>query len=132
MADEYCADVIDSEEVTASIHNMMETLTTLCHENGEAFRLDDGESGQRLSAAFFAITDHIATLIPLVDQVRDVSPKYDFDADTPFNGYRSFISIVETFVIHAVKLTREVGTSKNNIFFRKSVYMKYVGKSIII
>lgn len=124
MSEEYNGEVIDAEEVTASIHNMMETLVTLCTENGEAFRSDDSESGQRLSAAFFAMTDHINTLSPLVDEIRAVAPKYDFDENTPGNGYRSFVNIVDTFIIHGLKLAREVGSSKNNIFFRKAVYMK--------
>ena len=124
MSEEYIAELIQPEEVTASIHNMMETLVILCKENAEAFHSDESESGQRLSAAFYAITDHIKTLSPLVDQVRAVAGNYDFDAETPGNGYRSFVSIVDTFVIHGLKLAREVGSSKKNIFFRKTVYMK--------
>lgn len=124
MSEECNAELIEDEEVTASIHNMMEALVTLSKENGEHFRNDDSESGQRLSAAFFAVTDHISTLSPLVDEIRAVAPKYDFDENTPGNGYRSFVDIVDTFVIHGMKLAREVAASKNNIFFRKAVYMK--------
>jgi hormone-sensitive lipase len=126
MSEEENGEMINAEEVSASIHNVMDALISLCESNAEVFRLDDSESGQRLSAAFYAMTDHISTLRPLIEQVRAVAPSYDFDSNTPGNGYRSFVTIVDSFIIHGMGLARKVEASKKNIFFRKTIFMKEV------
>lgn len=117
-------EVIEGEEVKQSFDVAIDTLVQLCKENAEALQVDESEAGQRLSAAFLAMTDHIETLRPSVDKIRAVAPLYDFSPETPGNGYRSFINIVDTFVLHGLKLSREVAATRSSLFFRKSFFMK--------
>jgi hormone-sensitive lipase len=117
-------EAIEEEEVKESFGVIVDTLVQLCNENAEALRSDESEAGQRLGAAFLAITDHIETVRPSVDKIRAVAPLYDFSPETPGNGYRSFLSIVDTFVMHSLKLAREVATARSSLFFRKTVFMK--------
>ncbi|XP_065352400.1 hormone-sensitive lipase [Cloeon dipterum] len=116
----------EEEVIKSSFSSDVSELTHLCRENAEALRSDESAEGQRLSAAFLAIIDHIKTILPSLDKIRAVAPLYDFSPETPGNGYRSFVNIVETFVAHALKLAREVAAARNNLFFRKSGYMKEV------
>lgn len=50
--------------------------------------------------------------------------KYDFDEQTPGNGYRSFVAVVDASMEHAVQLCRQINVSKQSLLFRKGFYMR--------
>ncbi|KAG8212792.1 hypothetical protein J437_LFUL019762, partial [Ladona fulva] len=102
------------------------SLKDLCVDNSEYFRADDSEYGQRLHGAFVGIIDHLDTIIPLVSDIREVSPNYDFDSSTPGNGYRSFVAVVDMCVSRTLKLSQWISHNRNSYLFRKSHYMREV------
>lgn len=67
-----------------------EELKELCSANSEYFAKDSSENGQRLYLSFLAIIDNIDLIWPKVLNIRKVAADYDFDEETPGNGYRSF------------------------------------------
>ncbi|XP_075976772.1 hormone-sensitive lipase isoform X2 [Anticarsia gemmatalis] len=105
---------------------MYEALKDSCQNNATYFQPDDSENGQRLYQGFMTLIDHVDTVWPLVDHVRKVAPQYDFDAVSPGNGYRSFVSVVDSCVLHGLKLSRQVNTSRDALLFRKGHFVKEI------
>ncbi|XP_055700252.1 hormone-sensitive lipase isoform X2 [Phlebotomus papatasi] len=108
---------------------MFDALKDLCVNNVNFFRRDDSATGVRLHGAFLALVDHIEKARPLVDQISDFAHEYDFDSETPGNGYRSFIKVIDCCIMHSIKLCRAVLESRSSILFRKTLYTKEVEAS---
>nr|XP_034832529.1 hormone-sensitive lipase isoform X2 [Maniola hyperantus] len=117
---------IESVEGAPPTYAMYEALKDSCQNNATYFHPDDSENGQRLYQGFMTLIDHIDTVWPLVDHVRKVAPLYDFDAKSPGNGYRSFVSVVDSCVLHGLKLSRQVCTGRDALLFRKGYFVKEV------
>ncbi|XP_077302659.1 hormone-sensitive lipase isoform X2 [Arctopsyche grandis] len=105
---------------------MYESLKDICHNNMEYFKVDDSENGQRLHGGFMSLMTNVDVVLPLVDHVRKVVHLYDFDEKTPGNGYRSFVSVVDSSILHGVKLGRQVCIARDSLIFRKWYYTKEV------
>ncbi|KAL0878940.1 hypothetical protein ABMA27_003933 [Loxostege sticticalis] len=105
---------------------MYEALKDSCQNNATFFQPDDSENGQRLYQGFMTLIDHIDTVWPLVDHVRRVAPLYDLDEKSPGNGYRSFVSVVDSCILHGLKLSRQVCTSRDALLFRKGYFVKEI------
>lgn len=105
---------------------LYEVLKDLCLNNAKHFESHDNETGLRLHGAFLALIDHVETVKPAVDYVRKAAPSYDFDENTPGNGYASFVSVVDACIRHGVKLCKQVCINRDSFFFRASYYMREV------
>ncbi|XP_049875034.1 hormone-sensitive lipase isoform X2 [Pectinophora gossypiella] len=116
----------ESGEGAPPSYAMYEALKDSCQNNATYFQPDDSENGQRLYQGFMTLIDHIDTVWPLVDHVRKVAPLYDFDSKSPGNGYRSFVSVVDSCVLHGLKLSRQVCTGRDALLFRKGYFVKEV------
>lgn len=119
---------IESKEKNQASTSCMkaETLKDLCKNNADYFKRDDTENGQRLYLAFQGLIDHVNTITPLLDNIRSVMSKYDFDEQTPGNGYRSFVAVVDASLDHALQLSRHISLSRDSFIFRKGFYMREV------
>lgn len=104
----------------------LNTLIELCKNNIKYFEDDETESGLRMHGAFVGLIDHIETVKPLVKEVHGFVHEYDFDENTPGNGFRSFLYVVECCIKTTLKLSRYVMENRGSILFRKNVYVKEV------
>lgn len=123
---EECDSCAPCEVSSSPVYAMYQVLKDLCMNNAQYFQQDETENGQRLHAGFLVLIDQVDMITPMVDEVRNVAPQFDFDEDTPGNGYRSFVSVVDMCVQHGVKLSRLVCDSRDSFLFRKSFYMREV------
>ncbi|XP_065076519.1 hormone-sensitive lipase [Ochlerotatus camptorhynchus] len=105
---------------------LFESLIELCRNNIKYFEGDESENGLRIHGAFVGLIDHIETAKPLVKEVQEFVHEYDFDEDTPGNGFRSFLYVVDSCVKTTLKLARYVMENRGTILFRKTVYVKEV------
>jgi hormone-sensitive lipase len=112
------------EAFSSPTYAMYKVLKDLSMNNAQFFQQDESESGQRLHAGFLALIDQVNMITPMMHEVRKVAPQFDFDEDTPANGYRSFVYVVDMCVQHGVKLSRLVCDSRDSFLFRKSFYMR--------
>ncbi|XP_068629365.1 hormone-sensitive lipase [Battus philenor] len=119
-----CCEV--NQEGAPPTYAMYEALKDSCQNNATYFQPDDSENGQRLYQGFMTLIDHIDTVWPLVDHVRKVAPLYDFDTKSPGNGYRSFVSVVDSCVLHGLKLSRQVCSGRDALLFRKGYFVKEI------
>lgn len=101
-----------------------EALKDLCTNNALYFKDDNTENGQRLYTAFLAINDNIDKIWPIVLRLKTIVSNYDFDENTPANGYRSFLSIIYSAVIFGIQLNKKVCLKRESVLFRKSFFTK--------
>lgn len=113
-------DLIDGNKLSVDV------LKDLAHNNSEFFVTDSSENGQRLYISFLAIMDGIELLWPKVKRIESRCAEFDFDEETPGNGYRSFLGIVNLAIEAAIQLNKKVILKRNKVLFRKSVVAKYI------
>lgn len=72
---------------------MSQQVITLAVENANYFLKDTSKSGKALCVGFQQLAEQCQEVTPLLDKITREAPKFDLDAETPGNGYRSFIII---------------------------------------
>lgn len=100
-------------------------LRELCRANAEYFSNDSTEAGICLNKALLAMLDNLEQVRPLYREISKIAPLFDFDSQTPGNGYRSFLSIVDKCILHSVCICRQLCCHRDSILFRKTYYMRY-------
>ncbi|XP_071566155.1 hormone-sensitive lipase isoform X2 [Temnothorax nylanderi] len=101
-------------------------LRDLCQANVEYFAPHQDKNGVRIRAALMAILDYLTQLQPLYREIARFAPHFDFDEETPGNGYRSFLSLVDRCIMYSGLVCRQMYNQKDSVFFRKSYYMKEI------
>lgn len=99
-------------------------LREVCNANIDYFTSHQDENGVRIKAALLAILDHLDQAQPLYRDITKFAPHFDFDKETPGNGYRSFLLLMDRCVMHSVQICREMYNQKDSMMFRKSHHMK--------
>lgn len=99
-------------------------LRNLCHTSMEHFTSDQNENTVRIKAALLLILEQLDELQPLYNEIAEFAPHFDFDEETPGNGYRSFLSMVDKSILHCEHVCKQMYHQKDSMFSRKSHYMK--------
>lgn len=103
-----------------------DALKNLCENNITFFAKDESEYGQRLHKAFQDIIKHINAIGPMVNKINSVAKHYDFDEDTPGNGFRSFLTIVDSSISYSLQVSHKVCLKRDNLLFRKGNMTRYI------
>lgn len=112
--------VLDVEKCNENLRLLKE----LCTVNADYFARDSSENGQRLYICFLAIKDELDLLWPKMLLIQEQVHYYDFDENTPGNGYRSFLSVASLAINYAKELSANVEAKKDSVLFRKSTMTK--------
>lgn len=99
-------------------------LREVCCASVDHFASHQDDSGVRIKAALLAILDHLDQLQPLYREIVRFAPEFDFDVETPANGYRSFLSLVDMCIEFSGQVCRQMYSYRNSMLFRKSYHMK--------
>ncbi|XP_031593896.1 lipase, hormone-sensitive a isoform X2 [Oreochromis aureus] len=98
------------------------TLEKVCQDNISVFcgpsRLPHGTAVERLVTCVKQIQEHGRALEPIVTSFTAVYHHYDFDAQTPGNGYRTLVKVLEACLLHIIHKARYIASSYSNPFFR--------------
>nr|XP_050862934.1 hormone-sensitive lipase isoform X1 [Vespula vulgaris]XP_050862935.1 hormone-sensitive lipase isoform X1 [Vespula vulgaris]XP_050862936.1 hormone-sensitive lipase isoform X1 [Vespula vulgaris] len=101
-------------------------LRELCHANKDYFSTHQDENGSRIKAGLLAILDHLEKMQPVYKEISRIAPMFDFDEQTPGNGYRSFLVLVDRCIMHSGSVCRQMYCQKDTFLFRKSYYMREI------
>lgn len=99
-------------------------LITMCVSNVDFYRHDKSYVGVKIHASFQKLVDILEKSQPVLSEIESFAGRYDFDTETPGNGYRSFVFIFDAGLQHTVKICRYITDNRGNLLFRKSLYMK--------
>ncbi|ENN72419.1 hormone-sensitive lipase isoform X2 [Dendroctonus ponderosae] len=110
----------------SSISNDITVLKDFCSSNADFFASDSSENGQRLYISFMALIDAIDGLYPRLIEIEKRVKEFDFDEDTPGNGYRSYISVFQLALKYAIDLNQKIMWRRSSLLFRKTVLTKEI------
>lgn len=113
----------DNEEID-SVCAMYKVLKDLCLLNADYFRSDESSLGKKLCESLETLHNQVVSVCPIVDEIRKVAPYYDFNHNTPGNGYRSFVTVVDAFILFGEKICQQICKNRSSYFFRKATYLK--------
>lgn len=99
-------------------------LRKLCRNSVKHFTSDQNENSVRIKAALLLILEQLDELQPLYNEIAKFALYFDFDEETPGNGYRSFLSMVDKSILHSEQICGQMYHQKDFMFSRKSHYMK--------
>jgi hypothetical protein len=60
-----------------------------------------------------------------IHEIQSFASEYDIDADTPANGYRSFVDIFASVITETSNICHKINTKKQNFFFRADHFAEY-------
>ncbi|XP_019959978.1 lipase, hormone-sensitive a isoform X2 [Paralichthys olivaceus] len=97
-------------------------LETVCEDNFSALcgpsDLPYGTVAKRLVTCLREIQEHGHALEPVVASLTAVYHHYDFDAQTPGNGYRTLVKVLHACILHIIHKGRYIADNCNGAFFR--------------
>lgn len=99
-------------------------LLLLIEENVDYFENLQSDVGQRFSNQFGDLHDALTQLRDDCAVIARKAHLYDFDSETPGNGYRTSLTIANRFLPICIKLCRHVISSRDSMFFRADFYQK--------
>uniref|UniRef100_A0A3Q0SKZ6 Hormone-sensitive lipase n=1 Tax=Amphilophus citrinellus TaxID=61819 RepID=A0A3Q0SKZ6_AMPCI len=73
---------------------------------------------ERLVSSMKQIQEHGRALEPVVTSFTAVYHHYDFDAQTPGNGYRTLVKVLEACLLHVIHKARYIASNYSSPFFR--------------
>jgi hormone-sensitive lipase len=98
-------------------------LRKLCKNNEEYFNKQESALGSQFKSSFVEISRKINKLIGLAAKLDAFASEYDFDIDSPGNGYRGFVSLSDSALKYTEKVVADVERQRNSFFFRKSHHL---------
>ncbi|XP_042209461.1 hormone-sensitive lipase-like isoform X2 [Homarus americanus] len=129
MADNVGMEESSTPPVVGSTDPCQSILPTVLHmieDNTANFKNDDSEYGQRLHSGFVLLKENMDKVIELSESVRKEVHLYDFDAETPGNGFRSFNNIVQQAILSVFDLCKQICTGRDSLLFRKGHFVREV------
>lgn len=103
---------------------IIDELIRMSVSNVEFYKSDRSFVGLKMHASFAKAIEFLEKSVMVTKKIENFAADYDFDGDTPGNGYRSFIHIFTAAVKHTEKICKYVTENRGYLLFRKSVYMK--------
>lgn len=84
-------------------YKLMDELKTIALKNEEFYKSDSSGNGTRLFECFTSIVQVLMSSRNSVEVVESFAGDYDFDENTPGNGYWSFLNIYFSALTGALK-----------------------------
>lgn len=107
---------------------LYDSLVEICQNNVRHFEslTSDSITNQSFLDAFRSILQHIEIIRQYITEFNGFAHEYDFDEQTPGNGYRSIVKVTHAYIKHTAKVSKHIAENRGNLLFRKKTYAKYV------
>ncbi|XP_037831734.1 lipase, hormone-sensitive a [Kryptolebias marmoratus] len=106
---------MDHKVVFAALDRVCDDIiSVLCGPSDSPY----GSVTKRLVACMKKIQEHGRALEPVVASFTAVYHHYDFDAQTPGNGYRTLVKVLQSCLLHIVHKGRYIASNHSGAFFR--------------
>ncbi|KAF7669650.1 hypothetical protein LDENG_00159120 [Lucifuga dentata] len=106
---------MDIKVVFAALETVCEdVIAALCGPSD----LPYGNVAERLVTCMREIQEHSRALQPVVANFAAVYHHYDFDTQTPGNGYRTLVKVSQSCLLHIIHKGRYIASNYHSAFFR--------------
>lgn len=99
------------------------TLKEICSKNAEYFSKDNTENGQRLYISFLSMNEVVDQMWPKIVAIEERINEFDFDKDTPGNGYRSYLLVIKLAIELSINVNEKIVQKQSSVLFRKGYYL---------
>lgn len=99
------------------------TLKEICSKNAEYFSKDNTENGQRLYISFLSMNEVVDQMWPKIVTIEERINEFDFDKDTPGNGYRSYLLVIKLAIELCINVNEKIFQKQSSVLFRKGYYL---------
>lgn len=103
---------------------LYEVLSSMIQSNVDYFKYVNTEAGNKILAQLTSMQQLLQWIETSATKIASTAHLYDFDSETPANGFRSFITVVDRFILLATKLCRTICMKRDSIFFRSESCLK--------
>ncbi|OXU23851.1 hypothetical protein TSAR_010329 [Trichomalopsis sarcophagae] len=100
------------------------SLRDFCKANMEHFASHQDEGGLRIKGALQVLLDTLDNLRMVYAEISRFAPLFDFDENTPGNGYRSFLILVDRCIVYTGFACKDMLSQKDSVLFRKTHHMR--------
>jgi hypothetical protein len=107
-------DKIESEEF--SLFESIDESVKYFSENGKH---------QQLETQLEKLKSNLENCREKIQEIQSFASEYDIDADTPANGYRSFVDIFASVITETSNICHNINTKKQSLFFRPDHFAEY-------
>ncbi|XP_077985551.1 hormone-sensitive lipase-like [Glandiceps talaboti] len=111
-----------TKNTTDSIAAEFKTLRSLCIDNIEYFQRSKSQYKNRYFTAFCVIMQTADAMEPLMEGFQRIVHHFDFDEETPGNGYRSLLSVVRKCIKKIVENSKYIKDYRSGLMFRGGTY----------
>lgn len=103
---------------------LYEMLMGMIRANVEYFRAVESETGSKILAHLKSMQDLLRCIECSAYRIRCSAHLFDFDSETPANGFRSIITVADRFILLTTKLCRTLHIKRSSPFFRGESFVK--------
>lgn len=96
----------------------------MIQSNVDYFKYVNTEAGNKILAQLTSMQQLLQWIETSATRITSTAHLYDLDSETPANGFRSFITVVDRFILLATKLCRTICMKRDSIFFRSESCLK--------
>jgi len=115
---------VNAGEMSRDEHiSLYGTLQSECCDNKLYFVNQKDDKSQRLYVGFIGLEEQILNLLPLLNELRQAAPDYDFK-NVQANGYRSFTKVADRLASLSLKICKNIHVNRTSLFFQKAHYGK--------
>ncbi|XP_014205490.1 hormone-sensitive lipase isoform X1 [Copidosoma floridanum] len=97
-----------------------------CSALSDHFDSHQDEGSIRIKGALTLIHDSLDDMRPVYGELYRIAPLFDLDENTPGNGYRSHLIMVDKAVLHSGGVCRDMLNQKDSVLFRKTHHVKEI------
>jgi hypothetical protein len=104
----------------------IEILNTLFKNIGESVKyFSENRKSLQLETQLEKLKTNLEICCEKIHEIQSFASEYDIDADTPANGYRSFVDIFASVITETSNICHKINTKKQNFFFRADHFAEY-------
>lgn len=97
---------------------VFKTVRSLSVSNMEYYQHDISSYSDRFYSVFSLMHEQLEKVEPYIEMLLKIAYKYDFDQQTPGNGYRSFVQVIDACVLNLLRVSRDVCLNRESFLFR--------------
>jgi hypothetical protein len=93
--------------------------------DGSVRYFSENKKRQKLKTQLEKLKTNLEICCGKIQEIQSFASEYDIDADTPANGYRSFVDIFASVITETSNICHKINTKKQNFFFRADHFAEY-------
>lgn len=119
-----------SPSLIITVDEQFDVLRQLCRSALDHYTqcTNKTELERRMENAFNQILSELDEVLPLYKEIQGFAHEYDYDVTHPYNGFRSFLYVIDKCMQHTTRITKYIDAHKTSLSFaiKRHQYVKEI------